>query len=198
MRILQLTGFTPPDWRARLAAAPDYGFGITCDQAASPIRTSAWLVGEKGSVKLMSDAAGNFHSFIGSGFRNQPSLRARDYDLPKYVRRGLPIWEEPLTAVGEAQSALRFVVYEQDPVAGDIIIDWSDGAPADAVLSSPLTHDIWLCCHYQQSTQRWVGLSLRNVHVTFMNDSSLFSCDWSRRTALQTAWRRLLQPQAAE
>lgn len=198
MKILQLTGFTPPDWRARLAAVPDYGFGVACDQAASPLRTSAWLVGEKGAVKLMADAAGSFHSFIGSGFRNQPSLRARDYVLPKYVRRGLPIWEEPLSQVGEAPPALKFDVYEQDPGAGDIVIDWSDGASADAVLISPLAHDIWLCCHYQQSTQRWVGLSLRNVPVTIMNDCSLFSCEWSRRTSLQADWRRLLLPQVAE
>jgi hypothetical protein len=198
MKILQLSGFTPPDWHARLAAAPDYGFGIACDQAASPLRTSAWLVGEKGSVKLLADATGSFHSFSGAGFRNQPNFQAADYDLPKYIRMGLPAWEEAPVAEGEAPAALKYVVYEQDPVAGDIVIDWSGGAPSDAVLLSPLEHDIWLCCHYQMSTQRWVGLSLRNMHVTIMNDCSLFGGPWSRRTSLQTAWRRLLETQAAE
>jgi hypothetical protein len=198
MKILQLTGFTPPDWHARMAAAPDYGLGIVCDQATSPVSESSWLAGEKGSVKLTADAKGSFHSFIGSRFRNQPNLCARDYDLPKYIRMGLPTWEEAPAPVGEAPAALKYIVYEQDPVAGDIVIDWSDGAPADAVLISPLAHDIWLCCHYQESTQRWVGLSLRNVHVTIMNDCSLFGGEWSRRTSLQEDWRRLLQPQSAE
>ena len=115
-----------------------------------------------------------------------------------HVRTGLPIWEEESAASGGLPPTLQAVTFKSDPGAGDIVIDWSDGAPADAVLISPLKNDIWLCSHCQQSTQRWVGLSLRNVPVTIMNDCSLFDNEWSPRTSLQADWRRLLRSQAAE
>ena len=198
MKMLRLTGLTPSVWHARLSSACDYGLAVTCTQSASPVRSSSWVSGEKGGVNLMADPTGCFHSFTGWYLRHQHDRYLQDYDLPKHVTAGLPIWEEESADVGGLQSALQSVAYEQDPGAGDIVIDWSDGAWADAVLISPLEHDIWLCCHYQQSTQRWVGLSLRNVPVTIMNDSSLFGGEWAPRTSLQTAWRRLLRPQAAE
>ena len=198
MKILRLMGFSPPDWRAHPSATSDYGFAITCGQAASPVRESSWLVGEKGSVKLTADITGSFHSFIGAGLRSRDGRCSRDYDIPSHTRIGLPLWEEESATSSTMQPSLKSVVYEQDPGAGDIVIDWSDGAPADAVLISPLKNDIWLCSHYQQSTQRWVGLSLRNVPVTIMNDCSLFDNEWSPRTSLQADWRRLLRSQAAE
>ena len=196
--MLRLTGSTPSEWRAHPSATSDLGFAITCGQAAAPVHESSWLIGEKGSVKLLTDSAGNFHSFIGAGLRSRDGRCLRDYDLPSYARIGLPIWEEVSADSAGMRPSLKSIVYEQDPRAGDIVIDWSDGAPADAVLISPLNNDIWFCCHYQQNTQRWVGLSLRNVAVTIMNDCSLFDNEWSPRTSLQADWRRLFRPQAAE
>jgi hypothetical protein len=198
MKLLRLTGSTPPEWRARLSSARDYGLAVTCAQAASPVRSSSWVSGEKGGVNLMADPTGCFHSFSGWYLRPQQGRYPRDYDLPRQVRTGLPIWEEESAASDGLPLSLQALTFKSDPVAGDIVVDWSDGAWADAVLITPLEHDIWLCCHYQESTQRWVGLSLRNVPITIMNDSSLFGGEWAPRTSLQTAWRRLLRPQAAE
>jgi len=196
--MLRLTGSTPSEWRAHLNTARDYGLAVTCAQAASPVRSSSWVSGEKGGVSLLADPTGCFHSFTGWYLKPQPERCLQDYDLPRHVRTGLPIWEEDSAAAGSLPPSLQAVTFKSDPGAGDIVIDWSDGAPADAVLITPLEHDIWLCCHYQESTQRWVGLSLRNVPITIMNDSSLFGGEWFSRTSLQADWRRLLRVQAAE
>ncbi len=198
MKVLRLTGSTPSVWRAQLSSARDYGLAVTCAQVASPVRSLSWASREKGGVNLMADPTGCFHSFSGWYLRPEQDRCPQDYDPPRHIRTGLPIWEEESAASGGLPPSLHAVTFKSDPGAGDIVIDWSDGAPADAVLINPLEHDIWLCCHYQESTQRWVGLSLRNVPITIMNDSSLFGGEWAPRTSLQTAWRRLLQPQAAE
>lgn len=198
MRMLRLTGSTSPECRAQLSGTHDYGLAVTCAQAASPALSSSWVSGKKGGVNLMADPTGCFHSFSGWYLKPQENRGPQDYDPPRHVRTGLPIWEEESAASGGLPPSLQAVTFKSDPLAGDIVIDWSDGAPADAVLITPLEHDIWLCCHYQESTQRWVGLSLRNVHITIMNDRSLFGGEWASRTSLQAAWRRLLRPQIAE
>lgn len=192
MKYLHLKGCSSPEMRAELILTKDWRHVIASSRPLSAAYVTTWSYGERELAKLSADEHGRFHSFTSPGLR---CGLPRDYELPSHVTMGLPVWEEVLTDSDDLRPSLRSHVFGLHSTAGDLVIDWSDGESADAVLVSALEHDIRLCCHYQKSTHRWVGLSLRNVPVTIMNDCQFFGGAWSPRTNLQSEWQRLLRAQ---
>jgi hypothetical protein len=108
---------------------------------------------------------------------------------------GLPMLPRGKLEVAFAGPMLRGREIEPDPAEGDIIMDWSDNTTPDAVLVSKIRNDVFLCFHYQLSSQRWLGLSLRNVPIPIMGERRQVGVVQREEAGRPIDWRSFLQAQ---
>ena len=118
-----------------------------------------------------------------------------DYPLPKDVSFGLPIISTASPVVMFEGPSLRGREIEPDPAIGDIIMDWSYDISPDAVLISEIMNEVILCFHYQQTTRRWLGMSLRNVPITIMGERRAVGPIQRDREGRPVDWRSFLKNQ---
>ncbi len=118
-----------------------------------------------------------------------------DYPLPQHVMMGLPMLPRGKLEVAFAGPMLRGREIEPDPAEGDIIMDWSDNTSPDAVLVTKIRNEVFLCFHYQLSSQRWLGLSLRNVPIPIMGERRQVGVVQREEAGRPIDWRSFLQAQ---
>lgn len=186
----KLAGVSPVLDDFQISVSEERVFGVGLPHKPTPEAVTIMSSAQGAKLEMFWDAMGTWQGMATCG--GLAALSA-DYDLPKRVDFGLPQVELLTLPLFMANMALRGREIEPDVARGDIIVDWSDGVRPDAVLVSAIRNEVTLCCHYHQSTRRWVGMSFRNVPITIMGECPRFGCIQPMREGRGIDWRVFLR-----
>lgn len=194
MRSSQLTGFllagvAPVSPALKIAVSEEMAFDVRLPGMLKPAMVTTLVSPQGATLELFWDASGVWE---GLATRGGFGVLPVDYDLPDKVDFGLPQTDRVTLPLGKTEVPLLGREIEPDVACGDIIVDWSSGLRADGVLISQIGNEVILCCHYHQSTKRWVGFSLRNIPITIMGESPRFGPIQPMSAGRSVDWRGFL------